>query len=430
MHELVTIILASNLCSKMKSSATEVIQKICGKPLLSYVIDAASQAGSGALALVLDGEDHGIREIVPKNTIFVFQEQGCNIAHSLMQIADILENKEGTVLLINGNIPTITAETLRSSYDYHRQQGGKATILAAQSENLSENKTIPSGICFIDIHSFLTAITRQDHNSSENNIFPEIIQMLINSGTEFTSCKVGDPSELRTVQDRMQLNEAERTILKRIIHKHMQNGVTFHLPETCLIHENVQIGRDTVIHPGTILEGNTVIGENCEIGPYSRIEDGTVGNGVIFMNSVMTQSEVGNNTKVGPFAYIRPGSKIGQNIKIGDFVEIKNSVIDDGTKVPHLSYVGDSDVGKCVNIGCGVVAVNYDGRKKHRTVIGDHAFIGCNANLVSPVVIKDYAYIAAGSTITEEVPEYALAIARSRQTVIENWVKKKGLDNK
>ena len=207
-------------------------------------------------------------------------------------------------------------------------------------------------------------------------------------------------------------------------------NVIFHLPDTCYIHKDVKIGSETVVYPGTILEGNTVIGESCEVGPYSRVTDGIIGNNVKFMNSVMIQSQIGDNSTVGPFAYIRPGSEVGRNVKIGDFVEIKNSVIDDNTKVSHLTYVGDADVGKNVNFGCGSVLVNYDGKRKHRSKIGNNAFIGCNANLVSPVVINDYAYIAAGSTITDEVPEYALAIARNRQTIIENWVKRKGLDNK
>jgi len=207
----------------------------------------------------------------------------------------------------------------------------------------------------------------------------------------------------------------------------MKNGVTFHLPETCMIHMGVRIGRDTVIHPGTMLEGNTIIGEGCEIGPNSRITNSVIGNGVNFMYSVMIDSQVGNHTNVGPFAYIMPGTHIGNNIKIGDFVEIKNSNIGDNTKIPHLSYIGDADLGKGINIGCGTIVVNYDGKKKHRTTIGDCAFVGCNVNLVSPVTINKNSFIAAGSTITEEVPPYALAIARSRQTIKENWVKKKNL---
>jgi len=197
-----------------------------------------------------------------------------------------------------------------------------------------------------------------------------------------------------------------------------------------MIHNNVVIGKDTIIHPGTQLEGNTVIGENCQIGPYSRIENSIVKDGVHFMNSVMIDSQIGSNTKVGPYAYIRPGSNIGENVKIGDFVEIKNSNIGNNSKVPHLSYVGDADIGEYVNMGCGSIIVNYDGKKKTRSTVGDHAFVGCNVNLVSPVVVNNYAYIAAGSTITDEVPEYSLAIARNRQTIIADWVRRKGLDKK
>ena len=207
----------------------------------------------------------------------------------------------------------------------------------------------------------------------------------------------------------------------------MRNGVTFHLPETTLVGAGVKIGSDTVIYPGTLLEGNVEIGAGCTIGPDSRIVDTRIGDHVHVVKSVVTGSQVDEGTKIGPFAYLRPGSQIGKHIKIGDFVEIKNAVIGDETKISHLTYVGDADVGKNVNLGCGVVVSNYDGVKKHRTTVGDNVFVGCNVNLVAPVTVKSNSYIAAGSTITEEVPENALAIARSRQTVIEDWVVKKGL---
>jgi len=187
---------------------------------------------------------------------------------------------------------------------------------------------------------------------------------------------------------------------------------------------------DTIIYPGTILEKGTVIGENCIIGPNSRIVGATIGNNVEVNNSVVLESTIGDDTHVGPFAYMRPGSTVGRHVKIGDFVEIKNSNIGDETKISHLTYVGDADVGKNVNLGCGVVFVNYDGKKKNRTVVGDNAFIGCNVNLVSPVKVGEDAYIAAGSTITEEVPENSLAIARCRQTIKENWVINRGMQRK
>jgi bifunctional UDP-N-acetylglucosamine pyrophosphorylase/glucosamine-1-phosphate N-acetyltransferase len=198
-------------------------------------------------------------------------------------------------------------------------------------------------------------------------------------------------------------------------------------PNSTYIGSDVEIGRDTIIYPGNVLEGKTVIGENCILYPNSRIADSVIGNKVNIQNSVIMDSHIGEGTTVGPFAYIRPESVIGKNARIGDFVEIKKSIIGDNTKVSHLTYIGDAEVGKNCNFGCGTVVVNYDGKKKYKTVIGDNAFIGCNTNLVSPVKVKDNAYTAAGSTITNEVPEGALAIARSKQVNIEGWVEKKGL---
>ena len=210
---------------------------------------------------------------------------------------------------------------------------------------------------------------------------------------------------------------------KDIILKHKENGVVFIDENTVYIDESVKIGSKTVIEPNVMLRGNTVIGENVTIGFCSDITNSEIGDDVKIKHSVIIDSVIGEKTTVGPFAYLRPCSKIGQNVKIGDFVEIKNSNISDGTKLSHLTYVGDADVGKNVNFGCGTVVVNYDGKQKHRTVIKDNAFIGCNTNLVSPVVVEKNAYTAAGSTITNDVPEDSLAIARARQTVKENWRK-------
>ena len=196
---------------------------------------------------------------------------------------------------------------------------------------------------------------------------------------------------------------------------------------TTYIDKEVKIGIDTIIYPGTILEGNTVIGEDCIIGPNSRIVSCKIGNKVEVNNSIAIESSVGDDTHIGPFAYLRPGSNIGKEVKIGDFVEVKKSTVGDFTKVSHLTYIGDAEIGKNVNLGCGVVVVNYDGKKKNKTIVGDNSFIGCNVNLISPVEVKDNAYVAAGSTITDEVPENSLAIARCRQVIKEDWVVKKGM---
>ena len=203
----------------------------------------------------------------------------------------------------------------------------------------------------------------------------------------------------------------------------MQSGVVIIDPDNTYIEAGVKIGKNTVVQPNCHLKGDTQIGEGCQIGPNSIIEDCTIGNETTVLSSVLTKSKVGSNTSIGPFAYIRPNCEIGNKIKVGDFVEVKNSKIADGTKISHLTYVGDSDVGSNVNFGCGTVTVNYDGEHKHRTVIGDNVFIGCNANLVAPVKINDHAFIAAGSTITDDVESDALAIARARQVVKSGWYK-------
>lgn len=214
---------------------------------------------------------------------------------------------------------------------------------------------------------------------------------------------------------------------KDINAKHIENGVVFVDSETAYIDEEVTIGSGTIIYPNVILEGNTVIGENCTIGMSTRIKDSIIADGVDIQNSVILESEVGAKTKVGPFAYIRPNSKVGINCKVGDFVEIKNSNFGNGSKASHLTYIGDADVGEDVNLGCGVVFVNYNGKDKNRTIVKDGAFVGCNSNLVSPVIVEESAYIAAGSTVVENVPSDALYVARSKGRIIKEWVKKRGL---
>ncbi len=230
----------------------------------------------------------------------------------------------------------------------------------------------------------------------------------------------------------MDLQEYEAIEKKRleINLRHMENGVNFIDLRTAYIDETVKIGRGTTIYPCTVLEGNVVIGEDCLIGQNTRIADSSIGRGTAVQSSVILDSKVGEETTIGPFAYLRPGSTIGNHCKIGDFVEVKNSSMGDGSKASHLTYIGDSDVGKDVNLGCGVVFVNYDGSRKYRSTVKDGAFIGCNSNLVSPVTVEEGAYIAAGSTVTHNVPEGALYVARTKARTLEGWVEKRGILNR
>lgn len=223
------------------------------------------------------------------------------------------------------------------------------------------------------------------------------------------------------------IKSAEADLRRRLeaCGRHVKNGVIIVDPYSVYLDADVEIGTGAVINPNTSLIGQTVIGKGCNIGPNTVLTDCRVGDGSSVLMSVATDAEIGAYSNIGPFAYLRPGSKIGDHVKVGDFVEIKNSVIGDGTKISHLTYVGDSDVGKGVNFGCGTVTVNYDGYKKYRIVVKDKAFIGCNTNLVAPVTVHENAYTAAGSTITADVPAEALAVARARQTNLEGWVPKK-----
>lgn len=234
-----------------------------------------------------------------------------------------------------------------------------------------------------------------------------------------------DGTLLWPVSTSLELYQAQQTGRQDIVLRHLENGVFFIDIDTVYIDPRVKIGAGSTILPGTILKGKTVIGERCEIGPNSVVSNCTIGDDTVVNASQCNDSIIGSNTKVGPFAYIRPNCKIGNDIKVGDFVEVKNSVLGDGTKISHLTYVGDSDIGAHVNLGCGTVTVNYDGTKKARTVVKDGAFVGCNANLIAPVTIEEGAYVAAGSTITDSVPADSLAIARSRQENKLQWAKQK-----
>jgi bifunctional UDP-N-acetylglucosamine pyrophosphorylase/glucosamine-1-phosphate N-acetyltransferase len=227
------------------------------------------------------------------------------------------------------------------------------------------------------------------------------------------------------INNRLQLAEAERILRQKKLTRLMLDGVTIIDPEHTYVDGDTVIGPDSVIYPGTIIEGNCRLGENCQIGPYTRLKDVETGDGVSIQNSIILESSVGNNAAIGPFAYIRPGTVLGDGVKVGDFVEIKKSVIKAGSKVMHLSYIGDAEIGEKVNVGAGTITCNYDGSKKWPTIIGNNAFIGSNVNLVAPLEVGDNAVIGAGSTVTKDVPEGALCLERSKQTIYRDWTARK-----
>jgi len=458
MNHLVSIILAAGEGKRMKSKNSKVINKICGKTLIEWVCKAVEGAGITENIVVVGHRADQVRECLGDSVRYAVQEQQLGTGHAVMQAEEYLRDKEGYVLVLCGDAPLITSETISEAIKYHKENGCSATVITAefpdptgygrivrdkdgsvikiveQKDATDQEKTINeinSGMYCFTIEHLVKALHKLDNNNAQKEYYlTDTLEILLNDGFKVGAVKVGDRNEIMGINDRVQLYQASKIMKEKILEKHMKQGVTIIDPETTYIDADAVIGMDTIIYPGTIIEGITNIGEDCVIGPNSRLVSSSIGNRVEFANSVAFESFIDDDAKIGPFAYLRPGSKIGKKVKIGDFVEVKNSVIGDKTKVPHLAYIGDAEIGRNTNIACGVITVNYNGKVKSKTIVGSNSFIGCNVNLVAPVEVKDNAYIAAGSTITEEVPENSLAIARSRQIIKEDWVIRKGMQRK
>lgn len=455
MGELAAVILAAGEGKRMKSKHSKVTHKILGKELVRWVYDAAVKAGVQDCVLVVGHRADEVKACMGEKVQYVMQAEQLGTGHAVMQAMPYLKGKKGSVMVMCGDMPLISHETIKKAYEKHIADGDAATILTADFDNPAgygrivkdrdgrvvkivedkdaskeekKIKEINSSLYCFQIDLLMEALQKITNNNKQKEYYlTDTIEILISQGKKVDTYKIENSYEIMGINDRIQLSQAAEIHRRTILEYHMKEGVTIVDPEAVYIDAGVKIGMDTVIYPGTFIQGKCIIGEDCVIGPNTRLVDSKVLSGAEVRNSVVLDSTIGEGSHIGPFAYLRPGSVIGKEVKIGDFVEVKNSVIDDYSKVSHLSYIGDCDVGANVNIGCGTVVVNYDGRKKHRSKIGDNAFIGCNTNLVSPVEVKKNAYIAAGSTITKEVPENALAIARAKQENKEDWVLKKGL---
>lgn len=448
-------ILAAGEGKRMKSDTPKVLHKVCGKEMVNHVIDIMRKAEIESVNVIVGkGADKVKKGTEDRNVSYSLQAKQLGTGHAVMCAKDFLANKTGVVAIFTGDAPLITEETVRNLLKFYEEGNYKGAILTSIIENpahygrvirdskgdvlkiveakdCSEEeykvKEINAGMYCFDIEALLNSLDKLTNNTAQGEYYlTDIVQILQSEGLK-VGAMVINYEETIGINSRIELAEAEVILRSRINKKHMENGVTIIDPNTTYIGSEVEIGRDTIIYPGNVLEGTTVIKEDCILYPNSRISDSIIEAGITIQSSVIIESQIGEGTTVGPFAYIRPESVIGKHARIGDFVEIKKSSIGDNTKVSHLTYIGDAEVGSGCNFGCGTVVVNYDGKKKYKTIIGDNVFIGCNTNLVSPVEVKDNAYTAAGSTITSEVPEGALAIARAKQVNKEGWVEKKGL---
>ncbi|RJX36778.1 bifunctional UDP-N-acetylglucosamine diphosphorylase/glucosamine-1-phosphate N-acetyltransferase GlmU [Paenibacillus pinisoli] len=441
--KVMTIVLAAGQGKRMKSKLYKVLHPVSGKPMVGHVLDTVREASSERTVVVVGHGAEMVKSHLGDAAEYVLQEKQLGTGHAVLQAAPLLSKEEGTTIVICGDTPLVQASTLHAMLKLHADSGAAATILSASFENpagygriirgedgtvqrIVEHKDcspeeaavqeINTGTYCFDNRKLFDALSKVTNDNAQGEYYlTDVIGVLKEAGEIVQGFCTDDTAEAIGVNDRVALAEAERYMRERINRKHLLNGVTIIDPANTYIEASVQIGSDTVIYPGTVLRGATVIGEDCVIGPAAEVVDTVIQNGACIKYSTAAESVIGEESSVGPYANLRPGSKLGRGCKVGDFVELKNASLDDGSKVSHLSYVGDAVVGKDVNIGCGAITVNYDGFNKAVTEIGDGAFIGSNVNLIAPVKVGNGAYVVAGTTITHDVPEGDLAIARERQ---------------
>lgn len=446
------IILAAGKGTRMKSKYPKVIHKVCGKEMVNHVINVSQKSGVNDIVVILGHESDVVKERLPKGSMIAMQTEQLGTGHAVKMAKEYI-NDEDIIVVLCGDTPLIKEDTLKRLFAYHLENEYHATVLTTKVDNptgygriIRDNnedllkiveqkdaneeekavKEINSGIYCFNGKSLRESLDLIDNNNAQGEYYlTDTIYIMRDRGQKVGAYNGSTIEELMGVNSRVELSKAEEIMRRRINEAHMVNGVTIIDTNSTYIESDVEIGNDTIIYPGVMLKGNTKIGSNCVIEMNSAIENSIIGDNTEVKNSTIIDSVVGENTTVGPYAYLRPKSNIGNNVKIGDFVEVKNATIEDNSKASHLSYIGDAHVGKDVNIGCGVVFVNYDGKNKFKSVVKDGAFIGSNSNLVAPVIVEKDGYIATGSTITNDVPKGSLAIARERQVVKEGWVEKK-----
>lgn len=419
MEKTVAIVMAAGKGTRMKSKKSKLVHKIYGKEIIKRSVENVKRAGIDEIIAVVGYQKEQIQEVLGDTVKYAFQEEQLGTGHAVMQAAKLLEGKTGKVLILNGDHPIIRPETLKRLVEVSTNRGESATVLTMihddiipygkiihdvdgkinaiiEHKDCNEEqlkiKEVNLGMYCFDIQDLLEALKHINNNNAQNEYYlPDVIKVMYDKGLKTGSIVVSDNAEVLGINDRMDLQILTKALQLRINTEHMKNGVTIEDINNTYIYDDVEIGIDTIIHPNTTIKSGVVIGEDCEIGPN---------------------------------AYIREGCKLANNVKIGSFVEIKKAIIGESAKVPHLSYMGDCQIGEKSNIGCGTITCNYDGFNKSKTIIGEHSFIGSNTNLVAPVTLGKNTFIAAGSTITDDVPDDSLAIARQRQTNKEGWNKK------
>lgn len=428
-NTLAVIILAAGEGTRMKSSNAKVVHRVAGRPLVQWVLGAVNGLSPSQTCVIVGHKADQVRAALAGEQVsYVVQRQQRGTAHALLQCMPLLKNHRGRILVVCGDTPLITTETLRALLQQHRASGNAATVLTARFDNpfgygrivrrpggevdaiVEEKDALPaqkkireinSGMYCFESPALWDALKKvRPNNVKKEYYLTDVVGIFNESGATVGACPAGRPREILGINTRVELAEAEQALRADILRRHMLDGVTIIDPACTYISPDARIGADTVIYPGVVIEGMTVIGPRCVIRPHS----------------VLTDACVGEGAAVGPFAHLRPGTVLRDGAKVGNFSEVKKSVIGPRSKVNHLSYIGDAVIGQDVNIGAGTITCNYDGERKHQTTLGDRVFVGSNTNLVAPVTVGADVLIAAGSTITENIPPRAMAIARARQT--------------
>ncbi len=452
------IVLAAGKGTRMKTELPKCAFPILSKPMISYVIDSLDSAKFDKIVVVVGHKKEVIKEILHDRVQYAEQSEQLGTAHAVLMTKDFLANQKGRTVILPGDMPLINQELINKAMLRHQMRKHDLTIVSAKVVNpfgygriirdsddvvegiVEENDAtslqkqineINTGVYVVDNEILFEVLKKVTNNNNKKEFYlTDIVKIMKEEGYVIGTHHLNDPNLATGVNDLFALSMVEATLRLAINKRHMLNGTQMVNPETITIGEDVLIEPSVTIYPNTYVTGKSVLKKGSRVGPNSEIHDSIIGENVWCRHSLVYHSIVHENTTIGPFAHLRDGAEIGPNNRIGNFVEIKKSSTGDNTKASHLAYIGDTECGSNVNFGCGSVTVNYDGKVKHKTKIGNNVFIGCNTNLIAPITLEDDSYTAAGSTVTKFVPKGSLAIARAEQVNKENYFEKKANETK
>jgi bifunctional UDP-N-acetylglucosamine pyrophosphorylase/glucosamine-1-phosphate N-acetyltransferase len=450
--------MAAGQGTRMRSAVPKVLHEVCGRPMISWPIRAAQEAGAGRICVIVSPE-HDLSEVLPESTETIVQPEANGTGGALRAASDLVRDSD-TVLVLSGDHPLVSSEIIGELVDSHREAGAAATVMTTELQDPGsygrivrdangdieriveakkpgdatpeelEIKEVNAGTYAFDGPALAESLGRLNNDNAQGEYYlGDVLPLLREGGLRIAAYRAPDPGVNLGVNDRADLARVADEARRRILDAHMRAGVTIEDPSATWIDADVEIGSDSTIRPGSSLRGTTRIGSGAVIGPMTTLIDSAVGDRVTVLHSYLTGCEVSADANVGPFTYLRPAARIGEGAKAGSFVEIKNSEIGAGAKVPHLSYIGDAEVGEGSNLGASTITANYDGRNKNPTKIGKNVHTGVDTTFVAPVEVGDDAYTGAGSVISEDVPPGALGISRAEQKNVEGYAAKKAKES-